>query len=148
MRQSFTSSCIISQTKLRSAMDGWEFPNKNLSSPFSQKDSILDRDENKSFSASAAACGFTWMPSKGPSIVCRRYGAEKEASSNYRIPSIKNGRWQICILFFKSETIEGEESFQKRSNSDQKKKRNHLQNTGIRGVHVDMQTGRNISTED
>lgn len=78
LSQSFTSSCIISQTKLRSATDGWELPSKNFPFPSSQKDSIFDRDENKSFSASAAACGFTLMPSAGPSTVFRRNGAEKD----------------------------------------------------------------------
>jgi hypothetical protein len=39
-------------------------------------DSIFDRDEDKSFSASAATCGFRGRPSAGASTVLRTNEAE------------------------------------------------------------------------
>lgn len=71
-----TSSCIISQTMLRSAMDGWKPPNKKRPFPLSQKDSILDRDEDRSFSPWAAAFGFSGRPSAGASTVLTTNAAE------------------------------------------------------------------------
>lgn len=50
-----TSSCIISQTMLRSAIDGRLPPSKNRPLPLSQKFSIFFKDADKIFSASAAA---------------------------------------------------------------------------------------------
>ncbi|KAM2922923.1 hypothetical protein COP2_039225 [Malus domestica] len=65
---------------LRSAMDGLRPPTKNFPLPWSQIDSIFDKEEDKSFSASAAACGFNGSPSTGASTVFRTYGAERDAS--------------------------------------------------------------------
>ena len=42
-------------------------------------DSIFDRDEDRIFSASAAACGFKGMPSAGASVVFRTYVVEKRS---------------------------------------------------------------------
>lgn len=67
---------MISQTRLRSAIDGCILPNKNFPFPLSQTDSIFDRDKVKSFSASAAAWGFLGRPNAGPSTVFRTKGAE------------------------------------------------------------------------
>lgn len=60
---------MISQTKLRSAMDGRKPPSKNFPFPLSQMDSIVDKEDDKSVSASAAACGFDGSPNTGASTV-------------------------------------------------------------------------------
>ena len=73
----FTSSCMISQTKLRSAIDGSCSPSKNLPFSLSQKDSIFDSDDERSFSCSIAACGFVGRPRTGPRTVLKTYLAEK-----------------------------------------------------------------------
>ena len=71
----FTSSCIISQTKLRSAMEGCKLPSKNRPFPLSQKDSIFAREADRIISASAAAFGFKGRPSAGASALLRTSGA-------------------------------------------------------------------------
>ena len=70
-----TSNCIISQTKLRSAIDGLKPPSKYRPFPLSQMFSIFDRDDIKTFSAAAAACWFSGRPNTGASTVCRTKGA-------------------------------------------------------------------------
>lgn len=62
---------MTSQTKARSAMDGFEFPNKNGPSP-SQYDSINARDAERSFSPSAAAFGSPGTPNAYPIVVLKR----------------------------------------------------------------------------
>lgn len=60
---------MSSQTRLRSAIDGWKPPRRKLPSPLSQISSSCDKEDNKTFSASAAAFGFSGRPSAGPSTV-------------------------------------------------------------------------------
>jgi len=50
-------------------MDGWLLPSKNWPLSLSHRASIFDRDEDKTFSPSAAACGFRGRPKKGASKV-------------------------------------------------------------------------------
>lgn len=64
-----TSSCMISHTKLRSAIDGSEFPSRNWPDPCSQKSSNIDKDFGSIFLASSTALGFEGNPYKGASIV-------------------------------------------------------------------------------
>jgi hypothetical protein len=59
-------------------MDGWFPPNKNRPLPLSHTDSIFDRDENRTFSASAAACGSRGRPRTGANVVFLTYSAEEE----------------------------------------------------------------------
>nr|GMD78778.1 pentatricopeptide repeat-containing protein At5g61990, mitochondrial-like [Ipomoea batatas] len=62
------SRCQFSKVQgdlLRSAMDGWVLPSRKRPFPWSQMESILSRDANRTFSASAAACGFNGKPSAG-----------------------------------------------------------------------------------
>jgi len=70
-----TCSCISSHTRLRSAIDGWLLPSKNLALPLSQKVSRVDRDFVSNCSASAAAFGFRGRPRAGPSTLFRTYPA-------------------------------------------------------------------------
>nr|GMD82354.1 hypothetical protein Iba_chr13fCG7270 [Ipomoea batatas] len=74
---SLTSSCISSQTKLRSAREGWVFPSRKSPFPWSQKDSSVRRDANRTFSASAAAGGLVGKPNAGASAVLKTYPAGK-----------------------------------------------------------------------
>lgn len=76
-----TSSCIISHTKLRSAIEGWVLPSKKRPLPLSQKDSIFPRDAERSFSLLAAASGFRGSPSAGPSVELSTYPAESGNTS-------------------------------------------------------------------
>lgn len=64
-----TSNCIISQTRLRSAIDGWGLPSKNFASPLSHTDSILLRDCTSNFSACFAASGLGVRPREGANAV-------------------------------------------------------------------------------
>jgi hypothetical protein len=64
-----TSKCIIEQTRIRSAIDGWDLPSKNLASPFSHTDSILAGDCISDFSACFVASGRGLKPRKGASAV-------------------------------------------------------------------------------
>uniref|UniRef100_A0A0A8XPX1 Uncharacterized protein n=1 Tax=Arundo donax TaxID=35708 RepID=A0A0A8XPX1_ARUDO len=64
-----TSNCIIIQTRIRSAIDGWGLPNKNFVSPFSHIDSNLLSDCTSSFSACFAASGLCVRPRKGASAL-------------------------------------------------------------------------------
>lgn len=71
-----TLSCMISQTKLRSAMEGRRVPRIKRLFSFSQRESIFAREADRSFSASAAAAGFLGKPSAGASAVFRTNEAE------------------------------------------------------------------------
>ena len=64
-----TSSCMSSQTMLRYAIDGWETPSRKCPSPLSQIFSSFDKEDNRTFSASAAAFGLSGRPVAGPSTV-------------------------------------------------------------------------------
>lgn len=66
---SVTSSCTSSHTRLRSAIDGCEPPRRNRPFPFSQIFSRIDKEDDKTFSASEAAFGFSGRPSAGPNTV-------------------------------------------------------------------------------
>lgn len=61
-------------------MEGWRPPSKNFPLPLSQMDSIFDKEEDKSFSASAAACGSVRRPRTGPRTVFTTNVTEIEAS--------------------------------------------------------------------
>lgn len=71
-----TSSCMISHTKLRTAIEGCVLPSKKHPLPLSQKDSILAREAERSFSLLAAASGFRGSPSAGPRAELSTYPAE------------------------------------------------------------------------
>lgn len=87
----YTSSCVISQTRLRSAIDGWFPPSKKRPLPFSQMDSIFDKDEEINFSASAAASGFNGRPRAGARVVCRTYATTK-ARHQIQKPYLTRGK--------------------------------------------------------
>jgi hypothetical protein len=57
-------------------MDGRKPPSRKRPFPFSQIDSIFDRDKDKSFSLTAAACGFRGRPNTGASTLLRINPAE------------------------------------------------------------------------
>lgn len=61
-------------------MDGRKPPSKYRPFPLSQMFSILDRDDIKVFSASAAACWFSGRPSNGASTVFRTNLARAKTS--------------------------------------------------------------------
>lgn len=94
--QKGTSSCINSQTRLRSAMDGWFLPSKKRPLPLSQKDSSFERDEDRIISASAATCGFNGRPSIGAIVVLKTYGAEKRIIEFKSLSYPRKGTF-ICI---------------------------------------------------
>jgi len=98
-----TSNCIISQTRLRSAIDGWGLPSKNFASPFSHTDSILPSDCIRSFSACFTASGLVARPRKGASAVCITRVA---ASTNNQKGSIETNFVIMCLL----ETVDAHHS--------------------------------------
>lgn len=67
---------MSSQTRLRSAIDGWLLPSKNLALPLSQKVSRVDRDFVSSFSALAAASESRGSPRDGAKTLFKTYPAE------------------------------------------------------------------------
>lgn len=73
----FTSNCMISQTRLRSAMDGCWPLSKKRPFPFSHTFSSVEREEDRIFSALAAASWFDRRPRKGASTVFRTKVARK-----------------------------------------------------------------------
>lgn len=74
---------MISQTKLRSAIEGWELPSRKRPFPLSQTDSISSREAERSFSASAAAFGFKGSPSAGASVELSTYVAAIEKNCKH-----------------------------------------------------------------
>lgn len=61
-------------------MEGRKLPSKNGPSPLSQIFSIVDRDDTKTFSASAAACALSGRPNNGANTVFRTYPARAKTS--------------------------------------------------------------------
>lgn len=61
-------------------MEGRKPPSKYRPSPWSQMFSIVDRDDTKTFSASAAACLLSGRPKNGASTVFRTYPARTKTS--------------------------------------------------------------------
>lgn len=79
---------MISQAKLRSAMDGWEFPSKNLPSPLSQKFSIILRDLRTTFLFMTAASRFNLRRSRGAALLFITYAAEEKGFNNDKLEPV------------------------------------------------------------
>lgn len=75
---------MISHTKLRSAIEGWELPSKKRPFPLSQNDSIFASEAERIFSLLAATSGFRGSPRAGARVELSIYVAESGSKNNIR----------------------------------------------------------------
>lgn len=88
---------MSSRTKLRSAIEGWPLPSKSRPFFWIQTDSILARDAKRTFSASAAACGFKVNPKAGARTVSKIYPAERKHKQCFKKLLETAKEWDIKL---------------------------------------------------
>ena len=139
-----TWSCISSQTRLRSATDGWLLPSKNLALPLSQKVSRVDRDLVSICSASAAAFESREPPRNGARTLFITYPAEivKQYDS---IPNMNNIK--VCSIPAPGRKLEWCQSKTELILALMERTFGYLMNEYSKRTHVDLRIQEHVSKQ-